>query len=112
LDEAFDREHRVHSAVAWLGRERALRVSWTLHLLGMAALARAAWRLAVAGAPGATSPPWAAVTALAFLGAAVLMWLEQRWAEDVNLAFFKTNVAVGFLVLATVLAARMAGGGM
>jgi hypothetical protein len=41
-----------------------------------------------------------------------LLWLEQRWAEDVNLAFFKTNVVVGFVVLATVLAARMAGGGL
>jgi hypothetical protein len=29
----------------------------------------------------------------------------------VNLAFFKTNVGVGFLVLVTVLAARLASGG-
>ena len=40
-----------------------------------------------------------------------LLYLEQRWAEDVNLAFFKTNVWVGFVVLAMVLAARMAAGG-
>jgi hypothetical protein len=40
----------------------------------------------------------------------VLLYLEQRWAEDVDLAFFKVNVFVGFAVLATVLAARGAGG--
>ena len=41
----------------------------------------------------------------------VLLWLEQRWAEDVNLAFFQINVWVGAAVLAIVLAARMAAGG-
>ncbi len=94
LDEAFDREQGVHSMVVWLGRARALRVSWLLHLAAMAALGVAAWRLAFAGGRPAAG------------------WALQRWAEDVNLAFFKTNVAVGFVVLATVLTARMAGGGL
>jgi hypothetical protein len=40
---------------------------------------------------------------------AVLLWLEQRWAEDVDLAFFRVNVFVGFSVLALVLAARAGG---
>jgi hypothetical protein len=40
----------------------------------------------------------------------VLLGLEQRWGENVNLAFFKVNVVVGFAVLALVLAARAAGG--
>jgi len=43
--------------------------------------------------------------------AGVLLSLEQRWAEDVNLAFFKVNVWVGFAVLAMVLSARAACGG-
>ena len=109
LDETFDLEHGVHSAVASLGRTRALRVSWALHVAAMAALAAGAWRLAT----GAGSPQlaWLVVTGLGVAGTVVLLWLEQRWAEDVNLAFFKTNVVVGFVVLATVLAARMAGGG-
>ena len=109
LDEAADRTNGVHSMVVWLGRARALRVSWVLHLVAMGALAWAAW--AIATATGAPAPGWLAVTALGFGGTVVLLWLEQRWAEDVNLAFFKTNVVVGFLVLATVLAARMAAGG-
>jgi len=109
LDEAFDREHHVHSAVAWLGRTRALRASWVLHLLAMAALAAAVLPLLFAG--GAPQPLWAGAALLGLAGTVLLLWLEQRWAEDVNLAFFKTNVVVGFVVLATVLAARMAGGG-
>ena len=40
----------------------------------------------------------------------VLLYLEQRWAGDVDLAFFKVNVFVGFAVLLTILVARAAGG--
>jgi len=110
LDEGFDRAEGVHSMVVWLGRARALRVSWLLHLAAMAALGVAIWRVAfAAGRPGGL---WAVATAIGFAGTVLLLWLEQRWAEDVNLAFFKTNVAVGFVVLATVLAARQAGGGL
>lgn len=109
LDEAFDRAHGVHSMVVWLGRERALRVSWVLHLAAMALHAAALW--VIAHANGAPQPVWLAVAAAGFVGTVVLLWLEQKWAEDVNLAFFKTNVWVGFLVLGTVLAARMASGG-
>ena len=110
LDEAFDRANRVNSMVVWLGRSNALRVSWALHLIAMGALGYATY--AVAFANGPPSPLWLAATAAGFLGTIVLLWLEQKWAEDVNLAFFKTNVVVGFLVLATVLAARMASGGL
>ena len=110
LDEASDRANGVHSMVVWLGRARALQVSWALHLVAMAALLWAASQ--VAFAQGAPAPLWAALTTVCFAGTMTLLWLEQRWAEDVNLAFFKTNVVVGFLVLATVLCARMAGGGL
>ncbi len=109
LDESFDRAHGVHSTVVWLGRASALRVSWALHLFAMAALGYAAWTIALAN--GAPAPFWLGITAGCLAGTLALLWLEQRWAEDVNLAFFKTNVVVGFLVLATVLAARMASGG-
>jgi hypothetical protein len=47
-----------------------------------------------------------------YAGVCVLLALEQRWAENVNLAFFKVNVWVGLGVLLTVLAARMANGGL
>ena len=115
LDEAFDREHGVHSMVAWLGRKHALRVSWALHVAAMVFLAWVVRQVAfvdvLPGDPAPRSLAWASVALLALLTTSVLLWLEQRWAENVNLAFFKTNVVVGFVVLATVLAARMSGGG-
>jgi L-asparagine transporter-like permease len=56
-------------------------------------------------------PDWAPAAAIVpLLAAGVLLYLEQRWSEDVNLAFFKVNVIVGFAVLATVLMARLGGG--
>jgi hypothetical protein len=73
------------------------------------ALGFVAWRVAFAAGPPGLG--WCAVALACFAVTVLLLWLEQRWAEDVNLAFFKTNVAVGFLVLATVLSARMASGG-
>ena len=109
LDEASDRANGIHSMVVWLGRTRALRVSWALHVVAMAALAWGIWGIATSA--GAPVTLWLAVTVVGFAGTVTLLWLEQRWAENVNLAFFKTNVFVGFLVLATVLAARMASGG-
>jgi 4-hydroxybenzoate polyprenyltransferase len=108
LDEDFDRLHRVRSMVAWLGRPRALAVSAVLHALALVCLLAAAWTL-VAAVP--QLPGWAVPATTASLTvAAVLLWLEQRWAQDVDLAFFKVNVFVGFSVLAMVLVARVAGG--
>lgn len=110
LDEQFDREHGVKSLVAWLGRERALAVSWALHLAAIAALA--GFVAAIAGwQEPAGSRGWGGVTALLFGACVVLLRLEQQWAEDVNLAFFKVNVWVGACVLAMTLAARMWTGG-
>ena len=107
LDEEFDRAHGVHSLVAWLGRKRALQVSAVLHLIAFACLlkvAREVWGGEPLYSPGA---PWA-LPALSLLlaTAGALLYLEQRWAEDVNLAFFKVNVYVGFVVLGIVLIAR------
>jgi 4-hydroxybenzoate polyprenyltransferase len=108
LDEDFDRSQRVRSMVEWLGRGRALKVAGALHavaFLCLVATAATMW----AGSP--RGPGWALAAvggALALTG--LLLYLEQRWAEDVDLAFFKVNVFVGFAVLATVLAARAAGG--
>ena len=123
LDESFDRAHHVHSMAAWLGRERALRVSALLHLAAFACLIGAA--LAVLGGARShaiatgfaadASNAWRALaapvaTAMLLAIAGTLLFLEQRWAENVNLAFFKVNVWVGVVVLAIVLAARSAGG--
>ena len=108
LDEDSDRLHRVRSMVSWLGRPRALRVSAALHAIAFGALAIAAWQML---ARRMLLPYWSIAAVVAALTvAAVLLWLEQRWAEDVDLAFFKVNVFVGLSVLALVLAARAGSG--
>lgn len=109
LDEEFDRSHGIHSMVVWLGRERALRLSWALHLVALGALAAALWF--VAGGAAALATPWGVLAVALFVSACVLLTLEQRLAEHVDLAFFKINVWVGAVVFAIVLAARLAAGG-
>jgi 4-hydroxybenzoate polyprenyltransferase len=110
LDEEFDRAHGVHSMVVRLGRERALGLSWALHLVAIVALVA----VLVLVTRGPITPErylWVGVTG-ALLGITVgLLRMEQKWAEDVNLAFFKVNVWVGAAVLAMVLTARMWAGG-
>ena len=108
LDEDFDRSHRVRSMVETLGRPAALRLAGVLHALAFACLVGAALPL-LRGLPAPPAWAWPAVgTALAAAG--ILLYLEQRWAENVDLAFFKVNVFVGLAVLAMVLVARAAGG--
>jgi len=111
LDEAFDREHGVHSLVAWLGREPALRVSSLLHRAAPFALIAAAFRIASKPAMDALTVANVLPAAVVYVAIVVLLLLEQRWAEDVNLAFFKVNVWVGFAVLALVLVTRATNGG-
>jgi 4-hydroxybenzoate polyprenyltransferase len=108
LDEDFDRLNRVHSLVVWLGRARALRVAAVLHLLAFFCLAFAAGAVLLAS-PRVSE--WALPGVVVMLTVAgVLLYLEQRWAEDVDLAFFRVNVFVGFAVLGVVLIGRAAGG--
>jgi len=62
----------------------------------------------------APSPPRLATllpSIVLWLVVTVLLDLEQRWAENVNLAFFKINVWVGCGVLALVLVTRALNGG-
>jgi 4-hydroxybenzoate polyprenyltransferase len=109
LDEASDRALGVKSAIVWLGKTRGLRVSAVLHAIAFACLlaaGAAVWRLA-----GGPKPIWAApALGLTLAAGGVLLVLEQRWAEDVDLAFFKVNVWMGLAVLLVVLAARAGGG--
>ena len=113
LDEEFDRTHGVHSMVAWLGRRRGAR--------GLGGAARCSRSGSSSGRPrrmwrrsAAVSRPRPRGRCPAAGGAGrrsgVLLCLEQRWADDVNLAFFKVNVWVGFAVLAIVLLGRYVDG--
>jgi len=112
LDEDFDRVHGVHSMVASLGKKRALQVSAVLHVLAFLALNRALDEIWTYDQWFPDWAPWALpAMVLVLAGAGLLLYLEQRWAEDVNLAFFKVNVYVGFAVLAAVLLARFGSDG-
>jgi 4-hydroxybenzoate polyprenyltransferase len=93
LDEAFDRTAGVHSLPARYGRPTALRIARGLHVLAWVALAALVFsRLA-----------WAAAHLPLLVVGALLVWENAR-AHDVDLAFFRINVWVGFAALATVAA--------
>lgn len=100
LDEKFDRESDLYSFPARFGRAQALRYSAMLHVfafLVLAALFFTSLR-SVAAAP-----------LLALTG--VLLYLEQKKADDVELAFFKINAMAGFVVFAMVVAGVLSKGG-
>jgi 4-hydroxybenzoate polyprenyltransferase len=95
LDEEFDREAGVHSLPGAIGSARALVVSRACHAVAFAALAAWAW----------SHWPTLAV-ALALVGVlAGLVW-QQSSARHVDLAFFRINAGLGFVVLAVVLAGQ------
>jgi 4-hydroxybenzoate polyprenyltransferase len=111
LDEQFDRAHGVHSLVASLGRERALRVADWLHVIAPLPLLGMTVLLVAPNLHG-WSGAWRALPPLAVLGVIkVLLHFEMKWAHDVNLAFFKVNVWVGFAVLVLVMTTRALFGG-
>jgi 4-hydroxybenzoate polyprenyltransferase len=88
LDQDFDRSRGLHSLPSRLGREGALRVSAAFHAAAFLLLLVLYWK--------AFEGPLAALL-LALIGA--LLVVEHRRASDVDLAFFKINAALGFVVL-------------
>ncbi len=108
LDEESDRANGIRSMVTWLGRRGGLRVSALLHVLAFASLVAVAW-FAALGSSSMLYAPALRGTAIALATAGVLLFLEQRWAGDVDLAFFKVNVWVSAVVLLMVLATRFRG---
>lgn len=93
LDTDFDQKAGLHSLPSRLGKDRALAVSMAFHVAGFALLGILYWT--VMRGPAA---------ALMLLAVGVLLWLEHRMAANVELAFFKINAVVGFVVLAFVAA--------
>lgn len=88
LDQDFDRSRGLHSLPSRLGRESALRVAALFHAAAFVLLLLLYWN--------ALEGPLAALL-LVFIGA--LLVVEHRRASDVDLAFFKINAALGFVVL-------------
>jgi 4-hydroxybenzoate polyprenyltransferase len=97
LDEAFDRRERLFSFVARFGKEKALMYSGLFHLFAFVCLALLFWT---------TIRTWYAAPFLLLSG--FLLWLEQRKADNVELAFFKINAGVGFVVFAMIITGAIA----
>ncbi len=93
LDEEFDRRHGIFSLPARLGTAKALRVSSACHAVGVLTL-----MVLYAGQLAGT------LAGLALVAVAAALVAEQRLAHRVDLAFFRINIVVGFLVLTMVAA--------
>jgi 4-hydroxybenzoate polyprenyltransferase len=91
LDEEFDRKESLYSFPSRFGRERALRYSGYLHLASFLILVVLFFQSVLS---------LLALPLLLLTG--ILLYVEQRKAEDVELAFFKINAVAGFSVLAMV----------
>jgi 4-hydroxybenzoate polyprenyltransferase len=91
LDRDHDRAQGIHSLPAVLGKKGALRSSAALHLLAFLSLVL--WCVM----QGNGWLPWLILAAIGLL----LIW-EQRAADRVDLAFFRINSWLGFVVLALV----------
>jgi 4-hydroxybenzoate polyprenyltransferase len=96
-DEGFDRERGLHSIPAWLGLQRALRVSEALHLASAAFLV-------TAGVHAGFGAFYWAGTAL-FAGLLIYQHRLVRPGDlsRVNLAFFTTNGIASVLFMGFVL---------
>jgi len=92
LDELFDREYNLCSFVSRYGRKTALRISGVLHVLSFLTLVL----LFIVYIRGIAALPFLVLTG-------ILLYFEHSKAEDVELAFFKINAALGFVVLGMVM---------
>jgi 4-hydroxybenzoate polyprenyltransferase len=88
LDEMFDRDEKLFSFTARYGRGTALRISAFLHLAAFVALAL----LFVLYIKAIAALPLLMLTGF-------LLYLEHKKAEDVELAFFRINSILGFVIL-------------
>jgi len=88
-DEAFDQREGLFSFPARFGSRRALQWSGVIHALSFFVLA-GVYLVAFRGS---------IVAAALLLLAGFLLYLEQKKSSDINLAFFKINAVLGFVVL-------------
>jgi 4-hydroxybenzoate polyprenyltransferase len=93
LDEEYDRRTGLRSLPARLGKRKALRISMIFHFAAFGCLALLYW-MELRGT--------ASLLLLLLVGG--LLYLEHRKASEVELAFFKINSILGFVVLAFVYA--------
>ena len=96
LDEDFDRREQLYSFVSRLGRRRALVWSSVFHVVAFSALAMLFFT---------SIRTWYAAPFLLLTGC--LLWIEQRKADKVELAFFRINAGLGFVVFAMIVTGAM-----
>lgn len=94
LDEEFDRQENLYSFVSKFGKNRALAYSAIFHLIGFACLVS----LFLTTIRTLYALPFLILTG-------VLLWIEQRQAANIELAFFRINAALGFLVFGMIVTA-------
>jgi 4-hydroxybenzoate polyprenyltransferase len=92
LDEEFDRTENLFSFVSRFGKKRALLWSSLFHVLAFGCLTLLFFT---------TIRTWYALPFLLITG--LMLWIEQRKAVNVELAFFRINAALGFVVFAMIL---------
>ncbi|HET6400408.1 MAG TPA: 4-hydroxybenzoate octaprenyltransferase [Candidatus Kapabacteria bacterium] len=93
-DEAFDKREGLFSLPARLGSRRALQLSGMIHFLSFLVLV-GVYLIAFRGS---------LIAGTLLLISGFLLYLEQKRSADVQLAFFKINAVVGFVVLLFVIA--------
>ncbi|MDI6767610.1 MAG: UbiA-like polyprenyltransferase [Bacteroidota bacterium] len=91
LDEEFDRKENLYSFVSRFGRNRALKYSAIFHLIGFISLVYLYF---------ISIQTLFALPFLLLTGA--LLWIEHIKAVNVDLAFFKINAGLGFVVFAMI----------
>ncbi|MGH7900960.1 MAG: 4-hydroxybenzoate octaprenyltransferase [Thermodesulfobacteriota bacterium] len=92
LDEEFDKKNGIFSLVSIFGKRNALSISALLHLFSFIALLVLYFY------------KFNSVYALPFLFlSGLLLFLEYKKSSNVDLAFFKINILVGFIVFIFVL---------
>ncbi len=92
LDETFDRQENLFSFPSRFGREKALQISGVLHILAFGMLVI----LFLHSLKGFVAVP-------PLLLSGFLLYLEQKNAGDVDLAFFKINILLAFNVFIMVI---------
>jgi 4-hydroxybenzoate polyprenyltransferase len=92
-DEEFDKREGLFSFPSRFGKKKALQYSGVIHILAFALLTG----LYFSAFYGSL------IVASLLLAAGYLLYLEQRKADDVELAFFKINAVLGFVVFAFVI---------
>lgn len=92
LDEGFDRKENLYSFVSKFGRSKALKYSALFHLVGFAALVL----LFLTSVQTFYAFPFLILTG-------IMLWIEHIKAVNVDLAFFKINAGLSFVVFAMII---------